>query len=176
SLSRELTKTFTANEVASVRPNLLYTIHEFDEGLERSTSDTDFVSWKVIAYDENDVATAESSSAQFLIMPDLTISGITNYPNPFNPNNSTTKIRYRLSTTADDVKIRIYDITGRLVKELVGTTNAEGSSVWDKYNDVDWDGRNGAGDIVVNGIYPFEVRATLSGTTVSGRGKVAVLK
>ncbi|MBU1021809.1 MAG: hypothetical protein KKF07_04100, partial [Candidatus Margulisbacteria bacterium] len=95
SLSRELTKTFTANEVASVRPNLSYTIHEFDEGLERSTSDTDYLSWKVIAYDESDVATAESSLAEFLIMPDLTISGVTNYPNPFNPNDRTTKIRYK---------------------------------------------------------------------------------
>jgi flagellar hook assembly protein FlgD len=49
-------------------------------------------------------------------------------------------------------------------------------SIWDKYNDVEWDGRNGRGNMVVNGIYPFEVCARLGDKTVSGRGKIAVLK
>ena len=59
------------------------------------------------------------------------------------------------------VKIRIYDIAGALVNELDGTTNGEASSVWNKYNDVEWDGRNGRGDMVMNGIYPFEIVARL---------------
>ena len=72
---------------------------------------------------------------------------------------------------------RIYDIAGSLVKEITNCpTEGEGSSIWDKYQDVEWDGRNGRGDLVVNGIYPFEVIARLGDKSISGRGKVAVLK
>jgi len=151
-----------------------YTIHEFDPGLDRDT-----YYWRVTALSTAEVATSEVWS--FKIQPDLTLTGVTNYPNPFNPNHSDpnqrkTKIRYRLSTDASEVKIRVYDITGSLVTELDGTTNGEGSSVWNKYNDVEWDGRNGRGDVVLNGIYPFEVTARLGEKSVSGRGKIAVLK
>ena len=147
-----------------------YAIHEFDPGLERNT---DYF-WRVTALFPTNAATSESWS--FRVQPELTLVGVTNYPNPFNPNREETKIRYRLSSDADEVKIRIYDLTGSLVTELDGTTNGEGTSVWQKYNDVSWDGRNGRGDLVVNGIYPFEVTARIGDRTVRGRGKIAVLK
>jgi flagellar hook assembly protein FlgD len=147
-----------------------YAIHEFDPGLERNT---DYF-WKVTALSPTNAATSESWG--FRIQPELTLAGVTNYPNPFNPNREETKLRYRLSADADEVRIRIYDITGSLVTELDGTTNGEGMSVWQKYNDVSWDGRNGRGDMVVNGIYPFEITARMGDKTVSGRGKIAVLK
>ncbi|MFA6169414.1 MAG: FlgD immunoglobulin-like domain containing protein [Candidatus Margulisiibacteriota bacterium] len=147
-----------------------YAIHEFDPGLERNT---DYF-WKVTALSPTNSATSETWG--FRIQPELTLVGVTNYPNPFNPNREQTKIRYRLSADADEVRIRIYDITGSLVTELDGTTNGEGMSVWQKYNDVSWDGRNGRGDLVVNGIYPFEIMARIGDKTVSGRGKIAVLK
>lgn len=147
-----------------------YSIHEFDPGL-----DCDTYYWRVTAVATSEAATSEVRS--FTVAPELTLTGITNYPNPFNPNRQVTRIRYRLGATADAVKIRIYDVVGSLVKEIDNCpTEGELSSVWDKYHDVDWDGRNGRGDVVVNGIYPFEVTARLGDKTVSGRGKVAVLK
>jgi hypothetical protein len=150
--------------------NYNYSIHEFDQGLD---ADTDYY-WKVTALTTSEAATSEVWS--FRIAPNLTLTDVANYPNPFNPNRENTKIRYRLGADADEVKIRIYDLTGRLVKELDGTTQGEEASIWDKYNDVEWDGRNGRGDKVVNGIYPFEVVARLGDRSVCGRGKVAVLK
>ena len=128
-----------------------YAINEFDPGLDKDT-----YYWKVTALATSEAATSEVWS--FAIAPDLTLTDVTNYPNPFNPNREKTKLRYRLSTDASEVKIRIYDITGALVNELDGTTNGESASIWGKYNDIEWDGRNGRGDMVVNGIYPFEVR------------------
>jgi|GEM_PF-1416490 len=147
-----------------------YSIHEFDPGLDRDT-----YYWRVTALATSEAATSEVRS--FTVAPELTLTSITNYPNPFNPNREATKIRYRLGATADEVKIRIYDVVGSLVKEIDNCpTEGELSSIWDKYHDVDWDGRNGRGDMVVNGIYPFEVIARLGDKSVSGRGKVAVLK
>jgi hypothetical protein len=174
--SRELAKTFTSGEVAAFRPALTYAIHEFDSGLECSLTSADFWSWTVMAYSDNDELVAESAPAEFLVMPDLKISGITNYPNPFNPVQRATKIRYRLSAAATEVKIKIFDLAGRLVRELDGIGQAESSSIWEKYNDVEWDGKNGFGETVLNGIYPFEVIARTGGLTVTGRGKIAVLK
>jgi hypothetical protein len=147
-----------------------YAIHDFDAGLDR-----DIYYWRVTANATSEAATSEVRS--FTVAPELTLTGVTNYPNPFDPNREATRIRYRLGADADQVKIRIYDVVGSLVREIDNCpTEGEGSSVWQKYHDVDWNGRNGRGDIVVNGIYPFEVIARLGGRSVSGRGKVAVLK
>ncbi|MBI5700237.1 hypothetical protein HZC34_00100, partial [Candidatus Saganbacteria bacterium] len=149
--------------------NYRYAIDEFDPGLDR-----DHYYWKVTALTTNEAATSETRS--FTVQPDLTLTGVTNYPNPFNPNREKTKIRYRLGRDADSVKIRIYDIAGALVTELDGSTNGESSNIWLKYNDVEWNGQNGSGYIVVNGIYPFEVIARLGDRTLTERGKIAVLK
>ena len=146
-----------------------YSIHEFDPGLDR-----DIYYWKVTAVASNEAATSEVRS--FTVAPELTLTGITNYPNPFNPNKENTTIRYRLGADAEEVRIRIYDLTGALVIEFMGTANREGASIWNKYNNVEWNGRNGRGDVVANGIYPFEVFARSSDRSVSGRGKIAVLK
>jgi len=67
------------------------------------------------------------------------------------------------------------------VKQMEFTVGFEGgrgeqSDIWNKYNDIKWDGRNGRGDIVVNGIYPFEVIARTGNRNVSSRGKIAVLR
>ncbi|MEA1877651.1 MAG: FlgD immunoglobulin-like domain containing protein [Bacteroidota bacterium] len=150
--------------------NYTYSIHEFDPGLDRDT-----YYWKVTATSTSESATSEVRS--FTVAPQLTLTGVTNFPNPFNPNRETTQIRYRLGADVDAVKIRIYDVVGSLVKEITNCpTDGEGSSVWSKYNDVDWDGCNGRGDLVRNGIYPFEIVARLGDKSVSARGKVAVLK
>ncbi|MBI5078657.1 Ig-like domain repeat protein, partial [Candidatus Saganbacteria bacterium] len=122
------------------------------------------------------ISTAEAATSEVKAQSDFSLSGVINYPNPFNPNLEKTKIRYRLGADADEVKIFIYDLTGSPVTTLAGTTRGEGADIWSKYNDVEWDGRNGCGDVVVNGIYPFAVIARLGDKTVRGRGKIAVLK
>ncbi|MCL4280363.1 MAG: T9SS type A sorting domain-containing protein, partial [Ignavibacteriaceae bacterium] len=55
-----------------------------------------------------------------------------NYPNPFNPS---TTITYQIPNTSN-VILRIYDINGQLVKELLNETQAEG-----EYH-VTWNGKN----------------------------------
>lgn len=162
-------RTFSRSSNTGSDGHFSFAIHEFDPGLDHDT-----YYWMVTALATNEAATSEVWS--FKIEPMLTLTEVTNYPNPFSPNRERTKIRYRLGADADSVKIRIYDIVGGLVTELDGTTDGEQSSIWQKYNDVEWDGRNGRGDLVVNGIYPFEIIARLGDRSISGRGKIAVLK
>ena len=58
-----------------------------------------------------------------------------NYPNPFNP---TTTIAFTLDRSGP-VKLRVYDVQGRLVRTLVDGRRAEGRNL------VEWDGTDDAG-------------------------------
>jgi len=166
--------TTTISDVGSSKPICEYIVPEHSMGLDESDSSRPFWYWRVKTANTSEVTTSEVGS--FKIDLPLSLSGVTNWPNPFDPNSEKTKIRYRLGREPDSVTIRIYDITGALVREMDGTCNAEGASIWNKYNDVEWDGRNGRGDIVLNGVYPFEVIVEGGNKTVSGRGKIVVLK
>lgn len=89
-----------------------------------------------------------------------------NAPNPFNPESEKTKIVFKLETdTGIEIKIRIYTLTGYLVrtKEVTGS---------DGLNQAEWDGRNEAGDIVANGGYICHI----SGGGYSRKFKIAILR
>ena len=166
--------TITVPDVSSSRPICEYLIPEHSMGLDESTPNHPYWYWRVRTVNTSEASTSEVGS--FRIELPMSLTGVTNWPNPFNPNKERTKIRYRLGRQPDSVTIRIYDITGSLVKEMEGSCNAEGTSVWNKYNDVEWDGRNGRGDMVLNGVYPFEVIVSSGNKSIKGRGKAVVLK
>ena len=74
---------------------------------------------------------------------------VQNYPNPFNPN---TTIKYEIASGCH-VKLRIYDVTGRLIKVLEERHRERG-----RYS-TEWDGRDGAGRTVASGIYFYRLQA-----------------
>ncbi|MCH8292918.1 tandem-95 repeat protein [Candidatus Poribacteria bacterium] len=77
-----------------------------------------------------------------------------NYPNPANPE---TWIPFRLSQ-AGDVTLRIYDVTGRLVRTLDLGHKAPGIYV-SKSRAAYWDGSNANGERVSSGIYLYLMEA-----------------
>jgi hypothetical protein len=83
-------------------------------------------------------------------LPSRTIL-LPNYPNPFNPE---TWMPFRLARDGE-VVIRIYDVRGRLVRELdlgmleAGVYEGKGRAAY-------WDGRNEMGEEVSSGIYVIE--------------------
>ncbi|UCF04187.1 MAG: T9SS type A sorting domain-containing protein [bacterium] len=72
-----------------------------------------------------------------------------NYPNPFNP---LTAIRYSVKNR-DAVTLKIYDVTGRLVRTLVNEIKEPGAYT------VAWDGYNDRGAGVASGIYFYRLAA-----------------
>jgi hypothetical protein len=70
-----------------------------------------------------------------------------NYPNPFNPS---TTIEYVTPDRAD-VTVRIFDLRGALVKELLRETQTAGR------HQVSWDGTNGNRVPVSSGVYFYAV-------------------
>ena len=71
-----------------------------------------------------------------------------NFPNPFNPS---TTIRYELKE-AGAVTLRIYDLMGQQVRELVNAPQSSGR------HQVTWAGRDQRGAQVANGVYFYELR------------------
>jgi hypothetical protein len=72
-----------------------------------------------------------------------------NFPNPFNP---TTKINFAIAK-AENVSIKIYDITGREVYELVNSKLQPG-----KYS-ATWTSLNNRGESVASGVYFYRIVA-----------------
>ncbi len=72
-----------------------------------------------------------------------------NYPNPFNPS---TRIAYELPT-AEHVNAAVYDLNGRLVKQLVNEKQNSGNHT------VVWDGTGQSGEKLSSGIYILNLRA-----------------
>ena len=86
-------------------------------------------------------------------MPEQT-SLLSNYPNPFNPE---TWIPYQLAKPAD-VTLTIYDIQGRVVRDLdlghqrAGMYHTRSRAAY-------WDGRNAQGEPVASGVYFYSLSA-----------------
>ena len=70
-----------------------------------------------------------------------------NFPNPFNP---VTTISYSLPK-AGPVSIVIYDMMGRLVRDLVSEYQSSG------YKSIKWDATNNLGESVSAGMYFYKV-------------------
>ena len=79
---------------------------------------------------------------------------LANYPNPFNPE---TWIPYELSEP-NEVRIRIYDVRGRVVRDLqlghqpAGYYTSRSRAAY-------WDGKNNVGERVASGIYFYQLQA-----------------
>jgi hypothetical protein len=72
-----------------------------------------------------------------------------NYPNPF-ANNTTFTFQHNLSE-AINIKIKIYSVAGRLIKEI------EEDNYVDKFVKIDWDGRDEDGNSIANGTYLYKI-------------------
>ena len=78
--------------------------------------------------------------------PDLTRFELAqNFPNPFNPN---TTIAFTLPT-AQSVTIKIYDINGKFVRQLLKSELAAG------LHELNWNGTNQNGEAVSSGTYIY---------------------
>jgi hypothetical protein len=112
-----------------------------------------------------------SDIGTFTLDPPLEIHGVLNFPNPFK---SDTRIRYKLSKSVNRVRVVIYTIGGAFVRELAGDTAA--TSLMQEYHDVFWDGRNAAGEQVVNGVYLYKVIAEGHGETKEASNRMFRLR
>ncbi len=91
--------------------------------------------------------------------------------NPFNPNNGPVRFVYNLDTDSE-VVFRIFTVTGEEVYSRRYTSGVEGGKAGT--NQIQWEGRNDAGEMVLNGIYVTTIEVAATGEKASL--KLAVLK
>ncbi|MDX9924391.1 MAG: type IX secretion system sortase PorU [Ignavibacteriaceae bacterium] len=100
----------------------------------------------------------------------ITLSDIYNYPNPFS-NETDFTFQHNL-TKPIDIKIKVYTVAGRLIKEI------ESFNIFDKFVRVNWDGRDADGNQIANGVYFYKlIVETADGEFKNSYlGKLAVIR
>lgn len=101
---------------------------------------------------------------------DLVLDKIYNYPNPMS---DYTKFVFQHNYDSPlDANIRIYTVSGRLIKELNKT------NITDKFVNIDWEGKDTDGDIIANGTYIYKITIKTQDGSISrsSTGKLAKLK
>ena len=102
-------------------------------------------------------------------VPDQLIANSKVEPNPFTPNgdgiNDVTKITFFLGnigepkeligSQARNLRIKIFDLTGRLIKNLIDQNSASAAYVAE--NSIVWDGRDENGKMVRPGVYIYQI-------------------
>lgn len=101
----------------------------------------------------------------------LLITELMNYPNPFKKK---TYFSYQLNLPSE-VNIEIFTLAGRLIKTIKNASGKAG------YNLQPWDGLDGDGDRIANGVYIYKVVARSNGASgkklkADAYGKAVVMK
>ena len=96
---------------------------------------------------------ASEEEIEFRIHKILQLLRAMNYPNPFNRE---TEITCELTGAADEMTVKIYSLSGRLVREFTEPARAG-------FMMIPWDGRDRDGDEVANGVYYCKIRVMMTG-------------
>ena len=121
----------------------------------------------VIAKDNN--GNTDSSEVYFVVSSATKLMQVYNYPNPFA---NETYFTFRLSQIPEEVKIRIYTIAGRLIKEIT----KQSSELNYDLNKIYWDGRDEDGDVIANGTYLYKMIMKDADKTESVTQKLVIVK
>ena len=143
---------------------VLYPLSDLSDGLHNIT---------LKAWDVNN--NSGKAYTEFIVANDakLAIEHVFNYPNPF-----TTKTNFIFEHNQVnqnlDVQIKIYTITGKIVKTIDATVNSLGNT---KTSPIEWDGLDDYGDKIGRGVYLYqlEVKST-TGDSESKLQKLVILR
>jgi len=122
------------------------------------------------------VESLEGSSFPFvsgkvtILLRDLSAS-FANYPNPFIAGREKSRITFYLPVDAS-VTLRVFTLDGKSVKTLVERRFMQKGLYQDYY----WDGRNGRGRFVLNGVYYLVLDVEAAGRSYRLKRKVAVVR
>ncbi len=87
----------------------------------------------------------------------LALEQVLNYPNPFTTNTQF-MFEHNLPGQLLDVQVRIFTISGKLVKSINAEVVSDGTSV----RNINWDGKDDFGSDIARGVYLYKVKAAPS--------------
>jgi hypothetical protein len=106
---------------------------------------------------------------RFLVSKTAQLLYVYNYPNPFSDK---TIFTFKLTQIPDELKIKIYTLAGRLIKEI---KKGESELNYD-FNRIEWDGRDEDGSIIANGVYIYKVIIKKGSEIITTTQKLAIVR
>jgi hypothetical protein len=103
----------------------------------------------------------------FTVEGDFELVAIANHPNPFTDK---TIIAFTLQDLAEEVRLDIYTVSGRLIRSFTDLNDVSG------YIEKDWDGMDDDGNEVANGVYYLRFTAKKGDKKIERIEKMAKLK
>jgi len=113
----------------------------------------------------------KTEPVELLVSSRFEIKYLGNHPNPFSPFKEKTIFAYILTGPAEKVSLKIFTVSGRLVKEFDDYL-MHGAD----YHEIEWDGSDMAGEKVANGVYFFSIEAESDKGKEVVRGKIAIIQ
>lgn len=107
------------------------------------------------AWDNSNNSSYAEVTFQVVAETGLTLRNVLNYPNPMSDR---TQFTFEVSRDAD-VEIQLFSVAGRLLRKFPAMSAMTGFNVYPEV----WDGSDGDGDLVANGVYLFRVHAKSRG-------------
>jgi hypothetical protein len=141
--------------------------------IEEGTHTLSLKAWDVY----NNSTTTEIQFTVFNENNSLTITNVLNYPNPFV---SYTEFWFNHNSSSElDIMIQVFTISGKVVRTLIGKTNAGASSkdFSSLSRDIIWDGKDDFGDKLAKGVYVYKitVKSPLTNQKVEKFEKLVIL-
>ena len=112
-----------------------------------------------------------SSRSVFNVYNNPDLLQVYNYPNPFSDNTYFT-FEIRGITPPEELKIKVFTVAGRLIKEFV----LNSAALQIGFNKIYWDGRDQDGDEIANGLYFYKVISKHGDETKTTIQKLAKVK
>ena len=109
----------------------------------------------------------ESQIYRFHLEEPVSITHLLNVPNPIRTN---TVFTYNLAQTPDQVIVKIYTVSGRLIRTIEDASARRG------YNETDWDARDENGERLANGVYFYKVIVKTDKHKIEKIGRLAILR
>lgn len=105
----------------------------------------------------------------FLVSDNAKILYAYNYPDPFNKD---TYFTFKLTQMPDELKINIYTVAGRLIRQITKTS----SDLNFDFNRIYWDGKDQDGDTPANGVYFYKIIISKDGKKENITQKLAIIR
>lgn len=118
---------------------------------------------------EGNIVDSSGVEKFFLVSSETKILYVYNYPNP---TSGETNFTFKLTQIPEEIRIKIFTIAGRLIKELKYTS----SDLKFDFNKLYWDGRDEDGDVLANGVYFYKVIMKDGSKSEEVTQKLAIVK
>ena len=109
----------------------------------------------------------ESQIYRFHLEEPVSITHLLNVPNPIRTN---TVFTYNLAQAPDQVTVKIYTVSGRLIRTIEDASARRG------YNETDWDARDENGERLANGVYFYKAIVKTGAHKIEKIGRLAILR